>query len=72
MLFSVLGYVQPTVNNRQCFLNLKGVHTNRREYLWVQRKHGKKYTQGCHTVLIFKICPYLKGACLRKNQCTYF
>ena len=30
------------------------------------------YYQGCHTVLISKICPFLEGACLRKLHCTYF
>ena len=30
------------------------------------------YKQGCHNVLISKICPYFEGMCLRKYFCPYF
>jgi len=29
-------------------------------------------SQGCHTVLIYKICPFFEGACLRICCCIYF
>ena len=30
------------------------------------------YRQGCHNVLISKICPFFEGLCLRKYFCPYF
>ena len=40
--------------------------------------NNKIYLQGCHTVLISKICPFFGGMCLKKcfvlisKECPYF
>ena len=37
-----------------------------------QVNYAYVYRQGYHFVLIFKICAYFQGQCLKKGKCAYF
>ena len=50
--FSALGYVQRTVNHRQCFVNSQGIHINRIESLWAQCKNKFKRMKGADRAFI--------------------